>query len=192
MDVTHFQVMLNSSMLHNNLVHPSNPRWQSKMNNDNEGVPGLIYGDTGQDGLEEKGLDEPGLAVEEHGEDEQGAAATQEKDSGQANIELSTIEGYRISRDAIIFTDDSPEVASAALSSDAMFDGERLKHTLEVYLVDERKHFDGPYMKLNGKNSIFARPWVIHQWLVALIAVHPHYKSFTIKDEYPQHTHDLK
>ena len=102
----------------------------------------------------------------------------------QATIKLSTVKGNRVACHAIVFADDSPEVASAALSSDAMFDGERLKHTLKLYLVDEKKNFDRLYKKLYGTVSIFARPWVIHQWLVVLIAVHPHY-SFFVAPNYP-------
>ena len=101
----------------------------------------------------------------------------------QATIKLSTIKGNRIACHAIVFADDSPEVASAALSSDAMFDGERLKHTLKLYLVDERKNFDRLFKKLFGTVSIFARAWVIHQWLVVFIAVHPHYQ-FVVAPKY--------
>jgi hypothetical protein len=99
----------------------------------------------------------------------------------QATIKLSAVKGNRLACHAVMFTDDSQEVASAALSSDAMFDGKRPQHTpLRLYLVDEQKKFDRLYKKPYRNISIFARPWVIHQWLVVLIAVHPHYRFIVV------------
>jgi hypothetical protein len=46
--------------------------------------------------------------------------------------------------------------------------------------VDEQKKFDRLYKKPYRNISIFARPWVIHQWLVVLIAVHPHYRFIVV------------
>jgi hypothetical protein len=73
--------------------------------------------------------------------------------------------------------------------SDIIFDGERLQHTpLRPDLVDKPRNFDRLYKKQYGNIAIFARPWVIHQWLAGLIAVHPHYQSITVP-QYPNLCH---
>jgi hypothetical protein len=168
---------------------------QSKMNNNTKG---LVYGGMGLAGQDEEGLEEPGPVEKERVEDEEQGEVVEIPGSVaplsrcrlfQATINLSAVSGNRVAWHAIVYADESLEVASTALLSDAMFDGERLQHThLRPALVDKPRNFDRLYKKQYGNISIFARPWVIHQWLAVLIAVHPYYQSITAP-QYPDLCH---
>jgi hypothetical protein len=178
---------------------------QSKMKNNTDAIPWSVYRGIGLDGQDEEGLEEPGLTGQELREDEeQGEVETADRDNTAGNGALAALEkpssvvplsrrgllnyiksdvsvkGNRLACHAIVFAHDSPEVASATLGSDAMFEFERLQNTpLKIYLVNKPRNFD-PLSY--GHLSIFARPWVIHQWLVVGCPHHPHYQSITAPD----------
>jgi hypothetical protein len=152
----HFQVIQNASVLHNILVHPGKHWWPSRMKNKREAIPGLAYREARQDAPAEQTQDghseankTPASQLRPKFRARLDTTRTQHSEPGfsvvgtgrlfQAGMEFSAFKANRIARHALVFAHDSPEVATEAHSSGAMFNCERLSHTLKVALVDEPK-----------------------------------------------------
>ena len=90
--------------------------------------------------------------------------------SGRVNLDRS-----RLKCNAVLFSQDGPEVAAKLFSGEEMFDEDRLKSTIKMHLLDAEGRFDALAQEAFGRCDILARPWVIYQWLVILNKVHSSY-----------------
>jgi DNA polymerase III delta prime subunit len=99
-----------------------------------------------------------------------------------ATMKVSFGKGKRMACHAILFSHDAPDIAAELLSSQEMFDPERLCNTISIVLVDSKGQSDHHFRKLYGSNIVFARPWVIFQWLVVLQAINPRYHDLKIPE----------
>ena len=70
------------------------------------------------------------------------------------------------------------------LTDKEMFSAGRLKDTMMLIFVDEHDKVDRLFKAAHGSEMVFARPYVIHQWLSILAVVHPHYNNFVVPSLY--------
>ena len=140
------------------------------------------YRGTRLDGLEEEGLDEPGLAEEEHGQDEKG----EEAETADRDYEVEQGEEAETAyRDYEV---DNGPARRLHHATHVRVDITRIQHLLNgfsvraslglpVFVILIEQTALSRCQSLIRETRTSVRPYAIHQWLVFLIAVHPHYQS---------------
>ena len=83
---------------------------------------------------------------------------------------------------AILFAHNSATQAASLLSTKEMFDVSKLKDMLKLYFLDPYGNIDKLFHAAMQRTDIFARPWVICQWLEILHREHSHYGDIVVPD----------
>ena len=76
---------------------------------------------------------------------------------------------------AILFAHNAPVKASSLLSAEQMLDVTKISDMLKLYFLDPYGNIDRLFQAAMQRTDIFARPWVICQWLEVLYREHRHY-----------------
>jgi hypothetical protein len=69
---------------------------------------------------------------------------------------------------AILFAHNAPNKAASMLNAKEMLSVSGLKDMLKLYFIDPNGNIDKLFHNAMQRNDIFARPWVICQWLTVL------------------------
>ena len=81
---------------------------------------------------------------------------------------------------AILFRHDAPEKAAELLGSEEMFNVSALKNLMRLYFLDPNGQIDTIFQKAMMRRDIFARPWVICQWINVLQRMHSDYGDLVV------------
>ena len=86
----------------------------------------------------------------------------------------------KIQKNAILFCQENIERLSNMLNGHEMFDEKGLELLIQIFLLDDKGHLDDLIKSAYGRLDMLARPWVVVQWIVVLVHVHPLYENLDI------------
>lgn len=87
--------------------------------------------------------------------------------------------GAKLKSHLVMFRHDAPYVAADALKK-TFIDVEKLRETMLVVFLGPDAKIDSMRVKAKEDTSLFARPYVLHQWFSVLKAVHPEFRELEL------------